>query len=264
MSLGVGVDGLEQLGDAARDHHLAVGQRHDRRVPAPEVHRPGLGPRVGGGVEDASVLQTLELDDAEVLGEARVLVVVGAAGGEDAAVGHLDLVGAEQVAVVLGRVGRRAHVAAGVAVGVGAAVVGRRLRPLALAGVGQVDRHDARLVVDGEVAALEHGVHLGALQPGQRAPVQDLAVGQGDRAVRRRQAVLDAARLGDAAAGTGALEAVLPERLRERAHLRRVRRLGPGARTRPSTPARLDQCRQRPAHCSPNRNCQSRRRCVCS
>ena len=130
-------------------------------------------------------------------------------------------------------------------------------RPIGCGWGRPVDRHDARLVIDGQVAALHHRVELWALQPGQRAPVEDLSVGEGDRAVGRRQAVLDGA-LGDAAAGTRALERVFPERLRERPHLARVvGRPAPGAITRAITPSTVTSAVSVLRMCSPNRNCQA-------
>src|SRR5581483_6675511 len=83
----VGVDRLDHLADAADDEQLAAGQRDDRRVPAAVVHLGGLVPGVGGVVVDPGVGQALELDQAVVgPGDGRLLVVVGAAGGQHGAV----------------------------------------------------------------------------------------------------------------------------------------------------------------------------------
>src|SRR5437867_2094794 len=78
----VRVGGLHELLDAARDEKPAVGERDGGGVPAADVHRPAPRPRVRARVEDARVLQALELGDAVVRVarlEARIVVVAGPA-----------------------------------------------------------------------------------------------------------------------------------------------------------------------------------------
>ena len=107
----------DQLGDPSEDDRIAVRADDQVRVPPAVLHRRRPFEPVRDGVEQAGAAQALGLHQADVGGVAlvavhdrRLVVPVGPSGQQELSVGEGGDVGAEQVAVVLGRVvgrGRR-------------------------------------------------------------------------------------------------------------------------------------------------------------